>query len=479
MQIIIYGNSIAAFMATLALNESVGKEFELYLIMPEHQSASDILLGGQTSPNAYNFNLSLGISEPELLLNSNSSFSFGTHYQAWTHHKLDWLQSYNLPFPVLQGVELHQLLVKSEQPLQVYSIGAQAALHGRFAHPPQDKPELPLSRAEYGYHFDHQSFAELLLSKIKKSNVKLTTASIEKVKLASNGIKSVLLDSGQEHAADFFIDASGCDAELLSKLNAKSIPSFNSTARQYFRWSSQAIREPQGPCSKIQGDRAQWVLETPLQNKNCILSASNNQFENSLPVNLGMREQAWVDNCLAIGHAAAVISPHTTAPYRLLINDIQRLLELIPVNKNMSMESQEYNRRFQQDFIHASVFSEALFDTRQMLGPQSQPSPEFCEEMDTMSQIKALLNRKVEQFLNRALLVSYDLEPFNKEDWTILHMGMQRKPQQCDSLVHGLAEENYKAELSAMKTTIIALVHKLPPAHIYTQKFIEYLKKKS
>jgi tryptophan halogenase len=159
--------------------------------------------------------------------------------------------------------------------------------------------------------------------------------------------------------------------------------------------------------------------------------------------------------------------------------DIQRLLSLIPVNQDMSMESKEYNRRFTQDLLHASVFSDALFDIRQVLDSKATPSQAWHEEMSLDEQISALLNRKIEQFLNRGLLVSYDLEPFNKEDWTILHMGMQRTPRFIDNLAHNTDENMYLPVLSKIKTAIDGVTSKMPPCHIYTQKFIEYLKKKS
>jgi tryptophan halogenase len=488
MHITIYGSSLAAFMCALALEKSVGKVNKLSLIVPSQACASDVLLGGMNGPQAYEFFRTIGISEPELMLHTNTSFSLGAHYQHWTSKKLSWVQTYNLPLSIIEGIELHQLLLKSKLALQDYLVGAQAALKGRFAHPPESQTEHPLSRAEYGYHIDHQSLRELLLAKLSHSTIKLVNADVKRINRQSRGIQSLILNDDTEHLADLFIDATGTDASLLSNISPDRVPDFNVTAKKHIEFESMPMTKAPSPCANLSGKQTQWYMEVPLKNKIHKLSVSektnqhsdsNNALKNTITVDFGSREQAWVGNCLAIGHASAVLSPHSSAPYRLLMLDIQRLLSLIPINEDMSMESKEYNRRFTQDLLHASVFSDALFDVRQALDSKVTPSKAWHEEMSFDNQISALLNRKIEQFLNRGLLVNYDLEPFNKEDWTILHMGMQRTPRFIDNLAHNTDENMYLPVLSKIKTAIDGVTSKMPPCHIYTQKFIEYLKKKS
>ena len=36
------------------------------------------------------------------------------------------------------------------------------------------------------------------------------------------------------------------------------------------------------------------------------------------------------------------------------------------------------------------------------------------------------LKRKITQFESRGVILQYDLEPFNNEDWTQIHLGMGR-----------------------------------------------------
>jgi tryptophan halogenase len=226
-------------------------------------------------------------------------------------------------------------------------------------------------------------------------------------------------------------------------------------------------------------------VSTPLQSsiQELTFSLQTDEKENDIDgakvtFNTGALSEAWVGNCVCISHAAAVLSPHTNAPYRLLKLDIERLLELIPVESNLSMERKEFNRRFELDVIHAKLFSEALFDTRSALGETKPSSRDTDIHQISSNDVDDLLNRKIEQYLNRGFIVSYDYEPFNTEDWKILHSGMRRKPRRYDALCDGLDDATTRQKLAEIKNGIQVLVPKMPPCHIYTQKFKDYLLKK-
>ena len=509
MKIVVYGNSIAACMSTLALNKYVGSEIDLTLVLPPEQSSSDVLFSGMTSPNAYDFHLWLGLTEPELLLGSNSSFSFGAHYCDWTEEKLDWVQAFSLPFPTNYGVDFHQVLNKYGEDLQDYILGATAAKHSRFAHPPENQPNNPLSRAEYGYHFDANSYASTLLEQVKRANINLVQGRITDADITNNAdknaidtpnIRSITLDINGKKveeviAADLFIDCSGSQRALFSLLrnhlgdssnrHFRTESTFVASKREYSPQNAAQSAIESTSCAKIQGVREHFVVSTPLQSsiQELTFSLQTDEKENDIDgakvtFNTGALSEAWVGNCVCISHAAAVLSPHTNAPYRLLKLDIERLLELIPVESNLSMERKEFNRRFELDVIHAKLFSEALFDTRSALGETKPSSRDTDIHQISSNDVDDLLNRKIEQYLNRGFIVSYDYEPFNTEDWKILHSGMRRKPRRYDALCDGLDDATTRQKLAEIKNGIQVLVPKMPPCHIYTQKFKDYLLKK-
>ncbi|TWX69063.1 tryptophan 7-halogenase [Colwellia sp. C1TZA3] len=493
LDIVIYGHSIAAFISALTIHNALADHVTLSLILPADQAHSDILYGGTSPPDAYNLHLAMDISEPELFQETNSSFSFGTHYQNWNGEKFDWVQAFSLPFTSQYGMDFHQVLLKHKQNLQAYLVGAQSALHDKFAHPPQNQPASPLSRAEYGYNFDYQNYALFLLSKIKQRKIRLIQSDLLEAKVVDEHITSLRLNDGSCIEADLFIDCSGTDARLMSTLGVKKRVHSKINLSLLTNENDTQMK----PCNIVSGHVNAWQSTLYLQNSSQVLkaasfvdsaensaketSAENKNSANtiaSISADIGAQEQAWVGNCVAISLSAAVLEPFSNAPFRLLKLDIERLLELIPISNNMRIEQKEYNRRYRLDVQHARLFNLALTDTRHFLQHEHSTKNQFLAS-DVDSDTQALLDRKLAQYLHRGLMVSYDYEPFNTEDWIILHFGMRRFPRRLDSLCDNIDNSDVKQHLLHTKNAIAAMVPKMPPCSLYTQKFLNYLKRQS
>ena len=455
--ITIVGNGLAAAQCALMLTTMLPSSVQLNLIRSKDCPDSDVLYGSITSPDAYQHNLQLTVSEPEIMLQSDSSFSFGTRFVDWGENKRDWIQCFHQPFSAEAGVHFHQIIRKHDANLEDYLISAQAAKLGRFAHPPVDKPESALSRAEYGYHFYPTEWAELFFKKLTSKKINIVDTESCSVNLVDNNIESITLANGKQITADLFIDCSGTSSKLLSSISDEFEQ--QSQIDAVFKLVNVAQTGPS--YRQIQGDHTQWQSVTPLQNKNLLLSVKKHAANQSGTgqFTLGRRPKAWINNCVGIGHAAYVIEPLTPAPHMLLSKDILRLAELIPLGKNMLMESKEYNRRYINDVKHAELFQFALYDENQM--PASDE-----------------LTRKLEQFNHRGVLANFDLEPFHDEDWLTLHFGMGRKSQYYDRLADQINTTEMASKLLNMRKGLQHLAQQIPPHHIYLEKFLQYLREK-
>lgn len=185
---------------------------------------------------------------------------------------------------------------------------------------------------------------------------------------------------------------------------------------------------------------------------------------------LGRRSLAWAGNCVGVGQAAGVVEPLTPAPMLLLERDIERLLALIPVTGGMAVEAAEYNRRFAEDYDHAALFQQAMFQADGLPdGPYWQTA--------RAEAVPERLERKLTMFERRGVLVAYDLEPFHPEDWLILHMGMGRRPARYDPLADRAERAQVTPFLSNMARTIEQGVATLPPARVYRAQLEQYLRK--
>jgi len=464
-QLLVFGNTLAASMTVLALSKALPRNIKILWVKPSVPCASDLLYGGISSPEAYQFNLQYGVTEPQLILDTDTTFTFGTRYNSWGKHNRAWMQCFHLPFAATSGVELHHFMTRHNATLGDFLISAQAAMKGTFAHPPTDNLQSPLSRAEYGYHFDPSQWSAIFFDKIDKARVKIINGNIESLKHSQGQIDQididyVQLDDGTKLQANLYIDCSGTSSQLLSRLNNDFV------CQRTVQLSSKTLECAQtGPARRlITGTEQGWLSVTPLRQKNHELSlfesSVGDEQANGQTFTLGYRTKAWQGNCVAIGHAAYALEPITPAPYILLKKDIERLLELIPVNHETQIESQEYNRRFKDDLIHAELFHRAIYAQQRDVGYGE------CEKLD----------RKLTQYLHRGILASFDFEPFNPQDWAILHSGLGRVPQRYDRMAEQVDFEKMQAHLDTMSKGIAHLASNMPTHHLYLEKLSMYLK---
>jgi tryptophan halogenase len=459
-QIIVFGNTFAAGMTVLALSKVLPSRIKLLWVKPTQVCTSDLLYGGITSPDAYQFNLQHDVTEPELILGTDTTFSFGSHLQNWGHEHKNWMQCFHLPFAATAGVEFHHFMTRHQVDLGDYLISAQAGMKGTFAHPPQDKPQSPLSRTEYGYHFDTEQWSSIFLEKIEQTDLEIIYQNIASIKYKRDCIEYIHLEDGSTLKADLFVDCSGTSIHKFSKASEN----FVCQRDVYITRDLQKCTQTGPACRSITGTEEGWQSVTPLRGSNQVLRLLESSFADEQSAahffTLGHMKQAWQGNCVRIGHAAYALEPISPAPYILLKKDIERLLELIPVGHETQIERQEYNRRFQNDLTHAELFHSAMYAGQRDVG--------FSQ--------REKLDRKLSQYLHRGILASYDFEPFNQQDWAILHAGLGRIPKCFDRMAEQVEFNQMNTDLQRIREGLAHLSSSMPPHHIYLEKLSMYLR---
>lgn len=482
--ITVFGNGLAGLLCVAKLKKVLPKSVELTYVESLKPNKTDIFFGTVTSPETYDFLLALGISEPDIFLQTNTSFSLGTHYKNWGPANRHWIQSFHRPLPAYNGVAFHHYLTRlngtNPEPSQLapYIMSVQASEAGVFAHPPEGK-KIPLADIEYGYNFLPENWVKVLTTKMRATSMKWIKADIENVSRDGDNIQSIILSNDETLEAGFVIDALGPSSKLIPP-NAASL-SYNRPLKAV---SSFTASEPlTGVCRVLTATDDGWQSDTPLQNGTHHLAVFTSETEtaasqdydtdnhHSVDVQLGRLMKPWSGNCLALGHSAAIVEPLTPAPALLLQRDIERLVELIPIADNMSVESREYNRRFQADYDHAALFSRAFFVT-----PEKENSPYW--QAASASDLDSKLLNKITQFESRGVPVQYDYEPFTDRDWTQLHFGMGRRPKRYDPLADHISEAQLENRLTQMRSAISSMATKMPPHHIYMAGLLKYLKEK-
>jgi len=475
--IVICGHGLALETTLAALSQSLPETIEILALELTDAKSKDAFYGNVASPTAYDFHLSMGLTEPDLMYNSDTSFAYGTHYKNWSDH-LDWVQAYNLPFPIWEGVPFHHTLVKLQRRLEPTLVGAVCGRNSRFAHPPTD-PANPLSRAEYGYQFRPNSISTLLKKQIHPDNIVRKTGVLKQVHVAEGKITSLELTDGHHVRGQLFIDASGHHGHLMESLenrllSDRVLQTAESLHQDQFEGTS---------LRRLKGETFGWTSITTLRDgfsrltvahpddQDQALKAHENLDDSeSFSIATGSRPLGWAGNCVAIGHASYILEPLTPAPYMLLQRDIERLQGLIPHSTEMQLERKEFNRLRDNDVQHCDMFQRAFFET------DNPPKAAYWRDV-TSQELSPKLERKITQFNSRAYLAKFDLEPFNEEDWAILHFGMQRKPERYIDY-KDVSESRAVQDLNHMEQSIQSLSRKVPPHDRYVDNFMRYLEKK-
>ena len=110
--IVICGSGLAAHMTACALSRQLPPSIRITLASIGDTSGTDLFYGSVSAPTAYAFNLASGLSEPKLLLESDTAFSWGTQYVQWAKGSRSWIQCFHLAMPIIDGVMFHHYLAQ-------------------------------------------------------------------------------------------------------------------------------------------------------------------------------------------------------------------------------------------------------------------------------------------------------------------------------------------------------------------------------
>ena len=478
--IVVAGSGLAAQIVVAVLSRQLPASIRITFVRVGDASGADLFYGNVTGPTAYAFNRSAGLEEPALVLDSDTAFSWGTKYDHWGNGGRSWIQCFQLPLPIFDGVLFHHYLVQQRiGQLDPFLASAVAARKGAFVHPPQQAGEAGkdlLSRSEYGYQFDSLSYGRLFEARTNHERVRTIDAGSMEIELGEAGITAIRLDTGERIAGDLFVDCTGPDALLLSRLGTP----FEGSRKLGGVLSYSPSAQLGAPMRTVGRRTFGWYSETPLRGRRARLTIYDPESaaealqdypdgaERTCEVTLGRRSESWSRNCVGIGQAAYVAEPLSIAPWLLLERDVDRLMSLIPLSANMAVEAREYNRQCALDYEHAELFTHALFEADTL-----PDSPYWrAARAEPMNE---KLARKIDLFQDRGMLVSYDLEPFHDEDWAILHFGMGRLPARHDRMADRAPPDRVRSFLAAMKRDIEQLVGTLPSHAVYMAELSRYL----
>mgnify|MGYP006103660977 CR=1 FL=1 len=202
--------------------------------------------------------------------------------------------------------------------------------------------------AHVGYHLDAIKLANFLSTYLNKKHPKLTHIKqhINNPVIDNGNVKKVVLDTGEEITADFFVDCTG-----FKKLLSNEIPGSDWVDRSHMLFTNAAVAsqidyetddEPQVPYVTAQATDLGWIWKTPVKDRigsglcyNSNLTTKQEAEDhfvqhwgehrlktgkfNHVPFEPKYNRKNWRGNCFSVGLASGFIEPLESTGLALLI----------------------------------------------------------------------------------------------------------------------------------------------------------------
>ncbi len=477
-QVVVVGADAPAWMAAAAIHSSLGGTGVRVRVIetPSLLQDADVY---SALPALAGFHQRLGLEERLLFSVCKAVPMAGQRFSNWSGAAPPFIHGYDQS-PLAGGGDLGftQLWIKGRQQglrtqFENFSLGAMAARAGRVPLPAQDV-EL---QAAYGCHIDAGAYSALLRHLVIGAGVHSTTAMVSDVETEGDRIAAVLLADGERVEADLFVDASGPQAVLLSRMPGVEFESWREwlPCDRMLVASGKALR-PYPGYSQISAFRQGWIGLFPLQDRTSVVAVydsrqmSDEEILDRLPVlaklpisgdavvsNLsqGIRTRGWVGNCVGVGESAVSLEPLDAVQLHIAHTCISQLMTLFPVEAGAFPESELYDRTIRTVATNLRDFQVAHYKLNRRF---DEPLWDRCRDAN----VPETLQRKLDLFAARGRLPLYDNETFQEHGWESLFIGHGLMPQTYDPRVDGLPEQDHIAIVHKRLESIVELVDAMP-----------------
>lgn len=431
--VVIVGRDVALWLTAAALGEALGPAGVriLAIELPTKLGPASVYA---TLPALEALHVKLGLDEAALLRATGGSFTLGWNIFGPGHAPFFLaLGAYGAP---IDGSEFFPQWVKARRyglsvALEDFSPTAMAARHGRVLVPDEDMERF--GRCDYAYHLPAIRYASALKSRAQTLGVTIHQAiEIDVERQADGMIRSIVPDALEPISGDFFIDASGPEAVLLSGGVDTGVEDWQEylPTRRVLHARGKALRSVP-PYGELRLADRSWTALSASQSATHVVHAHLGENESVEQIAVaaagaagtslqdlaieeiqpGLRKDVWAANYVAIGGSACVLDPLFDLGLHAVQLGIVHLLALFPTAAGCEAERVEYNRIMRSSFERLRDFQAALY----ALNGESSVRPRT-------------LDQKVQAFRARGIVAPMEDETFLADQWRALFVGLGVMP---------------------------------------------------
>lgn len=486
--VIIVGGGIVGWSAAAALKRRIAAlEVTVVPIAPPADALAERI--SCTLPSIVELHADLGLTEADAVARAGSGFRLGTRFESWAEGSADYIHAYGDYGVPLGAGAFHQHWVRAAKsgnaaPFDAYSPAALIGAAERFVHP-QPREESPLSSFGYGLHIDPEPYRQMMRAYAEHLRVAERRGKVADLRLRANDgfIEALLFDDGSEAAADLFIDSTGPQRLIRSRLDGSWEDWSEWLLADRILFAEAAAPSKPSPLDRAVAMPAGWRWEAPAPQRTShglVYSSahlSDSKAERVLrntalvevtgppvAIRAGRWAEAWVRNCVAIGDAAVAVEPLEWTNLHLAHSAIDRLVAMMPDRDCSAVELWDYNRQTAAEADRVRDFLLLHY------AAANRPSNPFWREA-SRRELPSSLAHTLAQFRERGRLPFYEDETFSRDSWLAVLLGQGALPRRFDPLIDPVHPSESERSMSQLRQSIAGLVQNLPAHADYLRAF--------
>ena len=444
----IAGGGITAWSAAAALKRRIPiLDVQVVSKAPAADALADLIT--DTLPSIGEFHSDIGLTDEDTIVRARSGLRIGTTFKAWAKKLPDYVHAYGRYGVPVDGVAFHQLWLRDHhprgRPFDAFSPAAQ-------------RPSEP--EVGYGLRLTTDIYRQLLHDYSLHLGVVERPGEVAEVELrgADGFIDAIVLADGQRIAADLFIDCSGPEAPIRSRVGGG--------LDDWSRWLlcdrvmiEARVPEPDKPLlDEVTANAAGWSWRSPSPSATVagqvFSSAHSDNSQGAIPIRQGRLAEPWMRNCVAIGDAAVRVEPLEWTNLHLAHSQIDRLVSMMPDTECAPVELAEYNRQCNAEADRVRDFLCMHYVTAR----RSEP---FWKDAAAVEPPPSLAHT-LSLFAERGRLPYYEEETFARDSWLAVLLGQGFQPRRIDPLTDSVTPEQVEIALSSRRQSREALAQAQP-----------------
>jgi tryptophan halogenase len=483
LRIVVAGTGPVAWIAAAGLHRAF-RHRQLEISVVDTGPSLDARIGRWTLPSQRGIHGLLGIAEQHLVQQTGATFKLATEHLGWQAQRSRFLHAHGEIGVQIGGAPFYKYLQsevlagRAERP-EHFSLAGMAAHLGKFARPMGESGSLTASFT-YGFHFEDAPYTNYLRSQALREGVREHSARLADVSLGARGaIQALHLADGSTVNADYYIDCSGSEGRLISRVSGDGREDWSQWFPCDRMWSALAdFAENAAAVTQTSATEAGWVWRAPLARASMVGQVFSSAFMNEdaaraalealghplrsepLLARLapGRRRRFWAGNCLALGSAAVELEPLAGADLHFALVGLATFVELMPLDVASEVESVEYNRVMAEhadairDFTLAHYRAGAARSGAFWEATRSAPLPER-------------LAHRLDLYGSNGRIELFDHEAFEEADWAWLLLGCGCRQDSLEMQIRTQIARLTVKDAAALRTHVQQLATSMP-AHL-------------